>query len=204
MRRIILLLLLLTPCLALDLTISETGSVTINEITTQEFTSKTGSDWLFVYENETLTQELKIHLPKKTTLKSIDTTHDYSITYENTLIIKIHPNHHSLKISVQYYFEETKNNNYILLLFLIPITILVTYLFLKNKKTNKKFLRVLNKRERQVLLTIKKEKGNIKQSNLKKITGLPKSTLSRTINSLEKKGLITKQGHGMTNRVIIK
>ena len=203
MRRISFLLLFLTPCLALDLTISETGSVTINELTTQEFTSKNGNDWLLAYNNETLTQELKIRLPQKTTLKSVSTTHDYSITYENTLIITIHPNGHSLNLSVQYYFEQTTNNNYLLLLS-IPIIILITFLFLKNKKSNKKFLRALNKRERQVYLTIRKEKGNVKQSNLRKITGLPKSTLSRTINSLEKKGLIKKQGHGMTNRVIIK
>jgi uncharacterized membrane protein len=203
MRKLIPLLLFLTPCLALDLIISETGRVIINEVSTQEFTSKTGSDWLFTYENETLTQELKIHLPSKTTLKSVSTTHDYSITYENTLVIIIHPNGHSLTLNIQYYFEETNNNNYLFLI-IIPIILLLTYLILKNKKTNNKFLSALNKRERQVFLTIKKENGNVKQSNLRKITGLPKSTLSRTLNSLEKKGLIKKQGHGMTNRVIIK
>jgi len=62
-------------------------------------------------------------------------------------------------------------------------------------------LPTLNERERMVLDAIVREGGRIPQSKLKYVCGLPKSTLSRVTNDLQRKGLIRKIPVGQTNEL---
>jgi len=62
-------------------------------------------------------------------------------------------------------------------------------------------LPTLNKRERMILETIVKEGGRVCQRKLKHICGLPKSTLSRVTNKLQRKGLVRKIPVGQTSEL---
>ncbi len=59
----------------------------------------------------------------------------------------------------------------------------------------------LNDRERMVLEAIVKEGGRVSQKKLKHICDLPKSTLSRVTDELQRKGLIRKIPVGQTNEL---
>ena len=210
-------LIILTPVIGTDLAgkivVDSSGLSVISvegfEDETHHYTSKTGSEWYFSFmpPNYYDSISLKVYLPKNAVLKSIDSNLDYSIGYENSLFLFFEGLSKTPRIIVNYSFEPVEEFDYYLIL--VPLSLLVIavllILFLKKKsKLEKKFLSALNKRERQVMLTLKDLGGNVKQSKLRRVTGLPKSTLSRTVKSLERKGLVSKQGHGMTNRVIIK
>jgi len=62
-------------------------------------------------------------------------------------------------------------------------------------------LPTLNERERMVLEAIVKEGGRISQRKLKHICDLPKSTLSRITDELQRKGLVRKIPVGQTNEL---
>jgi len=62
-------------------------------------------------------------------------------------------------------------------------------------------LPTLNERERMVLEAIVKEGGRISQRKLKHICDLPKSTLSRVTDELQRKGLVRKIPVGQTNEL---
>lgn len=62
-------------------------------------------------------------------------------------------------------------------------------------------LPTLNERERLVLEAIVKEGGRISQRKLKHICDLPKSTLSRVTDELQRKGLVRKIPVGQTNEL---
>jgi len=62
-------------------------------------------------------------------------------------------------------------------------------------------LPTLNERERLVLEAIVKEGGRVSQRKLKHICDLPKSTLSRVTDELQRKGLVRKIPVGQTNEL---
>ena len=64
-------------------------------------------------------------------------------------------------------------------------------------------LPTLTERERQILKAVIDEGGRISQPKLKHISGLPKSSLSRITDELQRKGLIRKIPVGQTNEIRI-
>jgi predicted transcriptional regulator len=62
---------------------------------------------------------------------------------------------------------------------------------------------ILTDREKQILDIIKKNNGQITQNKIQQELNLPKSSLSRNLLSLEKKGLIKKASKGLSNVVML-
>lgn len=68
-----------------------------------------------------------------------------------------------------------------------------------------KFSDSLSDRQKEIISLIKKsESGSITQAELEKITGFPKSSLSRNVDSLVRKELIVKKQTGMSNTLSLK
>ncbi|MBU2442886.1 MAG: winged helix-turn-helix transcriptional regulator, partial [Nanoarchaeota archaeon] len=57
---------------------------------------------------------------------------------------------------------------------------------------------------REIMRIIEKNKKPITQAALEKILKIPKSSLSRNIDSLVRKDIITKEGKGMSNVLFLK
>jgi uncharacterized membrane protein len=55
-----------------------------------------------------------------------------------------------------------------------------------------------------IVETIQKNKGSITQAKLEKSLEIPKSSLSRNIESLVRKNILVKESKGMTNLIMIK
>lgn len=209
--KFLLLSLMITPALASEfsesLVISDEGFVQTSAGLSDDYTSKTGGDWYFSFSAQEFYErvDLRVYFPRTATLKAVDTNLDYTIGYENALFIEFEKDNIIPRIIVKYSLQPPAQTNYFLVLLLsfIPVIIIISCLILRIKKTSDKVLSLLNEKERQVYLTVRQENG-VKQSKLRKVTGLPKATLSRTIDSLERKGLIRKQGYGMTNRISLK
>ncbi len=86
----------------------------------------------------------------------------------------------------------------------------LTYYFI-SEKYEKKITRIhkdvnltlnfLESEEKLIVNSILNHKGRITQSEIAKSTGLSRVKIFRTLKKLEKKGVITKKPHGMTNTI---
>jgi Uncharacterized membrane-associated protein/domain len=60
---------------------------------------------------------------------------------------------------------------------------------------------VLNEKEEIIIDVLRKANGRVLQNALISKTGMTAPTISRTLLSLENKGLIERKRHGMTNEI---
>lgn len=86
------------------------------------------------------------------------------------------------------------------------VGLLLGYLMLRPSSTPEQepdVMRFLDSSERKVYKALKKENSRTRQSSITETTGLPKSTVSRTLERLERKGLIKKERHGREYEIIL-
>ncbi|MCK4730652.1 MAG: winged helix-turn-helix transcriptional regulator [Candidatus Aenigmarchaeota archaeon] len=98
----------------------------------------------------------------------------------------------------------------ILILLLIAALILGGfYLFRYNRKKQEKIEKpkynpeALTDRQKLIVDYLEKKKKPVTQAELQREIGLPKASLSRNIDSLIKKGIVSKERKGMTNIIFI-
>jgi len=105
-------------------------------------------------------------------------------------------------IVTQYSFEKPKTSYWFLA---IPSIGVGLFLFYKFKPKKRKIYNkdVLTKRQKLIFELVEKNK-KITQAELEKKLDMPKSSLSRNIESLVRKGYITKERKGMTNLLFLK
>lgn len=199
----------------IDIFVTDSGIVTITGNTddpnllikdTSEYTSKKAEYWLLNISKEIIFSEVNytLHLPKDSSINYIKTPELSRI--ENSaqeLRIIGSASNKQLNLLVQYKINKSvvdRSNIFIYILIVIILTVLISILFFtKKKKTRKIDLSSLTQRQAQIMKLIISNKNKITQAKLEKLTGLPKSSLSRNVDSLVKKGLIEKETKGMTN-----
>ena len=92
---------------------------------------------------------------------------------------------------------------------IIAITVVVilimifSVLFFKRRGAVKDVLPVLNEPERKVMEMVLKSKGSIDQRNIVRELDYSKSKISRTIQSLEQRGLIKTTKRGRSNKITL-
>lgn len=64
-------------------------------------------------------------------------------------------------------------------------------------------LKFLNLGERKVVESLIKKKGEILQSEISRMEGMTKLKTHRAVRDLERKGIIKRESHGKTNRIIL-
>lgn len=182
--------------------------------TTQELTSKIGSRWKFEINLKEIFSEYvyEIQFPSETEIEKIETNSNYRITTTNGQITVIGTGNQKPLNLIIYYTLEKKGNNFNLIILILLIIILITsaYFLLKkeqnkNKKQNKTIYDkdALTERQLKIMELVEKSNGKITQSEIQKILNYPKAALSRNLQTLEKKGIITKERKGMTMLVKI-
>ncbi len=84
---------------------------------------------------------------------------------------------------------------------------LLTRAFIKDKKTLKsdilKTLDFLNNDEKKIMEAIIHNSGKIPQNRIVELTKIGRVKVSRKLSALERKGILTKEKHGMTNMIIL-
>lgn len=221
-KRVIILLLFLPAVFAqnyyADVTISvdSEGIVSINGLTNHptlysnnysDFISKKQDYFLLnVSLNDEFTQYVyTISLPPGAVINYLNTPKVMSITNkQDNIIITAVGSDESFKAAVQYSLNDSFSKSYMILIYLTPFIILY-FLIFRNKNKNKNFVdySLLTDRQESIMRIIEKKK-RVTQKRLEKDLDIPKSSLSRNINSLINKGLIEKRKKGMTNILILK
>jgi uncharacterized membrane protein len=210
------------------LNVQNTGEVSISgntshpslmQKTTEEFTSKKGAEWeLTISLPDTFSEYIyQINFPKGTQLLDINTNSEYRLsTNENKITLTGIGQEKKLAIQVKYKIipdtiAPIGIETYIAALFLTAIIISGAYYFFMKRKgphrTEKKTKYnkdALTERQLQIINYLEKNNGKSTQAEIGKITNLPKASLSRNIDSLERKGIVQKERKGMTQLVSIK
>jgi uncharacterized membrane protein len=77
----------------------------------------------------------------------------------------------------------------------------VSNIISNNNSGDPAILKLLKPDERKVFLALHNSKGEMLQNALVRKSGLSKVKVTRILSRLEKKGLITRTRHGLTNKV---
>ncbi len=191
----------------------ETNHPGLDIESSQEFTSKDGKYWLlnisiddyfsnFIYE---------ITLPKNAVINYMRLPEFARIENSNKGLTIIGTGENKMfNIVIQYSLNNITTQNYLLiiLIFIFALIMLggIYYLYIRTKKLSKHLpdTKFLTERQKLIFDIVKKNKKPITQAQIEKITKLPKSSLSRNIESLVRKGLLQKEQKGMSNVVFIK
>ena len=194
-----------------------------------KFTSKNGEMWIFNLSIDEVFSEFvfNLNLPSGAQTNYIKTTPEFRITQgdnSNLKIVGIGENR-ELSILVQYSFEELESSNFSFLGFffsyiLLGLTILFIILFVIIKKVKKSKIveeivseveeledkiighdySKLNLNQRQLnIIEILKKYGEISQKNLEEELNIPKSSISRNLQSMSAKNIICIKKNGITN-----
>ena len=199
----------------LKININQRGDTTIRGQTNvpnligthQNLTTKTGQNWIFNLSTHNFSNALfDIKLPEDAVITYIKSTAQINIFAEQgqTHIKGIIQNK-PLELIIQYHFQKKENQNNKTLL-IISIILIIIGIILMLKKTKKEkpwyYNEALTKRQKQII-TILEKNQEVNQKFLEQKLNLPKSSISRNILTLEKKGIITKKQIGYSNIITL-
>ena len=181
----------------------------LNEGLHQELTSKDKEFWVFDLNlNENFSSfAYEINLPDNTKLNYLNLTGFSNIsTSTDKITITGFGENKPLSLKVQYSFGD-KEMSLDWLWLILAVTIIGIFMFvfekLKKRKTKpKKDYKHLTERELSIIKFLEKNNYST-QNKIEKALGIPKSSLSRNLLSLEKKGIIKKQQKGLSNLIYI-
>ena len=197
--------------------INDRGDVVISGLTNHpnitgsydDLTSKQGKYWVFNLRSDYFSSALfKVSLPDGVVINYVKSSAPINIGYDDSPFVKGILKDKVLEIFLQYHFEESKpgKSYYLLFVFLgIFVLFIGFYLlyFVKNKKKKDVHVKFsLTERQKNILLFLEKKDG-VSQSFLEKKFGWPKSSLSRNIDSLVRKGLVVKLNKGNSNVIVL-
>jgi hypothetical protein len=173
-----------------------------------EFTSKNGKHWIvnvstddyfsnFIYE---------LKLPKNAVVNYMKMPEFARIEDSSSgLSIIGTGKNQKFSIVVQYSINSYNSANYLWLYVIIVFVIFgVGYYLLKKKnKKPKPKLPAMALRQKTIYEILVKNKKSMTQKQIQDITHLPKSSISRNIETMVKKGLLKKEQVGMSNLISI-
>ena len=178
---------------------------------TEEFTSKKANVWTFNF-NEVLDDfNLKFYFPKSSSLQEIEVNGNYSISSYNERPVILVKGSGDLSVQVSYILSRVSSPkvfNWWLILFGVIIFGVAGFIILIVRKTAKGKLNkdkinavklTLNENQLQLFEVLLTKKEGMNQKNLLRMTGLPKSSVSRNLELMTQKNVILKINAGSTN-----
>lgn len=226
MRTLLLLLILVAAVTGqnyyadLSVDINADGSATFSGITnhpqltgtTSEFTSKKGEYWIFnLSVPETFdTSVIKVNLPADAVMNYVQGK-GIAISSEKGISIT-QVSEGPLAFAVQYKIGPTKDDWMITVLASVA-TIFVFWLIFtlahragkkRAKKALPEYIKGLPPRQREILQLVRDAGGRLTQKQIEERMSIPKSSISRNIDGLVRKGIIEKQSLGLSNIIKLK
>ena len=226
----IILLLFLSNVFAQDyyadlsFNVDETGIVDIMGVSnhpslaegpTEAFTSKKGSYWLFnlsIPKNDSFSDYVySITLPEGSQVNYVKTKEGFRITGTGDQIKISGAGSGELNILIQYSIENSKKPyiDYMIPLVGLLFFLLAVGFFLRKKQKKlpeelQELSEILSERQKDIFKIISESEKPINQTSICDKLNLPKSSVSRNINSLEKLGLVEKTRVGMSTYILLK
>ncbi len=186
----------------------------LNETKTSIYTSKKSNMWTFEFKIDDIISNYvyEIKLPKYSEVNYIKVSGNLNVKQNNgRIIITGFGGDTDLNLLIQYKINKVKLKLFILEIVGFIIVIIVggyfVYKFIKNKfkkPVNTVNLYALTDRQRKMYEILRRERKPMTQHDLEVEMGIPKSSISRNINSLLRKKIILKESKGKTNIIYLK
>ncbi|MBS3056867.1 MAG: hypothetical protein J4473_05540 [Candidatus Aenigmarchaeota archaeon] len=198
----------------INIDVKDTGILKFSGITNHpmlkgesgNYTSKKGEVWLINITLGNFSDYVyRITLPEKASVNYIRSNSRFRIETDGRLTI-IGTGKTELSIIIQYTIKNQNIDYFPTAIAITSVLIIITAVLLirkKKKAINVKYNETILT-ERQKMIVNMLEKGHVTQSYLEKNLSIPKSSLSRNIRSLERKGIIKKYKKGMSNVIELK
>ena len=190
--------------------------------TYENLTSKNNGLWIFNFDSNIVFSSylFELKFPENSEINHLSIVGFQKIKQSDTIIITGFGENEKMNLKVQYSFSGTRDLYY----WLLVVVLLIIGLLFAGYNIWAHFRRfvvnlfavlpseppkkigpqvILTDREKQILDIIKKNTGQITQNKIQQELNLPKSSLSRNLLSLEKKGLIKKVSKGLSNVVML-
>jgi uncharacterized membrane protein len=177
--------------------------------TTQDFTAKNKEHWLLnitpsgSFEDYVFT----VQLPPGATLNYVNSKNLQILTEDKRVVIKVIGSNDSVSIVAQYTITQV-NRTYKWVELAVILALLfvggVLYLTRRKPKEHKKavhsaLVEGLPARQQEIVALLHKAGGKLTQKQIEQSMSIPKSSVSRNIDSLERRGVVKKDSYGMTN-----
>ena len=198
------------------------GSVAISGISdhpllqpgaTNELTYKAKSYWLF---NLTIPNKLSefviaIKLPQGATLNYVNNANLSLSSEANRVVIKRVGSNSSISIIAQYQLpEQQQQQNWVVTAAAIIATLLLFWAVMffagragkhRHQTKHLSYIDGLPARQREIVQLLQKAGGRLTQKQIEQHMSIPKSSVSRNIDSLSRKGIVKKESLGLSNTV---
>ncbi len=196
--------------------VKDTGDVVISgqtnyepfKGTTDVFTSKEGEFWLLNISTPVFEDYIyHIQLPKYAVINYLKSNSQVRIEEKSgSIIITSTGRDKKIELGIQYTINKQAQNFANIEIIAIIMVAIVVGIAIKKKLSAKKIPEKVLHRElftdRQLMiLDYLKKHGSVTQAELEKALKLPKSSLSRNVDTLVQKGIIFKETKGMSNIV---
>jgi uncharacterized membrane protein len=188
---------------------------------TQALTSKKGSYWLFNLTTKESFSDyfVSIDFPKDVEINYIKAKGTFRITQDQNLKLIVSGSKEPVEIIVQYTNKAQKADYSIYIDAAILLLCIFLFVFMYKKIRNKtkkpkeenkadeekiRLIRhTLTDVQKQILDILIESKEPISQKQIYHRLKLPKSTLSRNLETMQRKNIITKQSRGMVNVIFL-
>jgi len=193
--------------------------------TTSELTSKSGKYWLVEYNNDQTISNyiIKIKFPKHVKINHIGSKSKLLVEdYEGHTILTFIGTDQILDIKVQYSFSGVDSNESFFMSYWFYLALIVVGLIIylvgasgetkdktkkehKQKTLNKTKLDTikltLNETQLKIVDALLDQDGECSQTKLRHLTGIPKASLSRNLELLSQKHVVSKYYNGTSNYI---
>lgn len=188
--------------------ISSDGTITFDGITnipalqgtTDALTTKTGEVWTFNVTTDYVEDFIVTFvLPEGSVITYIKSSAPVAIGDDaGRPFVRVTGSNDILAVTFQYTVKESQSHTWwwLLLLLLIPLP----FLFKRKPKTYD--VHMLSDRQRLIVQVLEKE-SPLTQKQIEERVQLPKSSVSRNIDALVKKGILVKEQAGMSNKIAL-
>ncbi|MFH1055597.1 MAG: MarR family transcriptional regulator [Candidatus Altiarchaeota archaeon] len=181
--------------------------------TTDSLTQKRGSYWLF---NLTLPKDdvfaeyvYEVNLPEGASVNYVKALGQFRIATDGGRIsVRGTGEGEPMSVIIQYQIAAAQKDDYMTYMIAAAIVLLIAaalaYLKLRGKNEEVSYdPKLLTERQKEIMEIIK-ETGPVNQSLIREKLSLPKSSVSRNVDSLERMGLIKKTRTGMSTMLTLK
>ncbi len=188
--------------------LGETNHPLLNIEDSQEFTSKEGRYWIINVSTDDYFSNFiyELKLPKNAVVNYMNLP-DLARLEDSPSGMSIIGTGSNKKFSVivQYSINTYDYSNYLWLYIIIVIVIIGSGYFWLRKRNKKPKLKLpaMTPRQKIIYQIILKNKKSMTQKQIQYISHLPKSSISRNIETMVKKGILKKEQMGMSNLISI-
>ncbi len=185
---------------------------------TSELTSKSGKFWLFEYKSDVVFSNsiIKINFPANAKINHINSDSKLIIENDGKTVLSFIGSDSVLDITVQYSFEGESVYNYDYWFYGVAVFVVILILFIvffkKKDKVKKKRILLNNEKLDAIKLTLNEtqlkivdalldQNGECSQTKIRHLTGIPKASLSRNLELLAQKNIVSKFYNGTSNYI---